>query len=84
MNENRIWIDEVCKESRYGLKGKIIVKTNSPYQEIIILETNEYGRALMLDRCWMTVDKGEKYYHECLVHPTLSSYEEFISFVEDV
>ncbi len=75
MNENSIWIDEVHKESRYGLKGKIIVKKDSPYQEIIILETNNYGKALMLDGCWMTSDKEEKYYHECLVHPALSSLE---------
>ena len=76
MNEKTEWIDEVHKGSRYGLKGKIITKINSPYQEIIILETNSYGKALMLDGCWMTSDKEEKYYHECLVHPALSSLEE--------
>ena len=76
MNEKTEWIDEVHKDSRYGLKGKIITKINSPYQEIIILETNSYGKALMLDGCWMTSDKEEKYYHECLVHPALSSLEE--------
>ena len=76
MNEKTEWIDEVHKDSRYGLKGKILTKINSPYQEIIILETNSYGKALMLDGCWMTSDKEEKYYHECLVHPALSSLEE--------
>ena len=75
MNEQIEWIDEINKNSRYGLKGKIITKINSAYQEIIILETNEYGKALMLDGCWMTSDKEEKYYHECLVHPALSSLE---------
>ncbi len=74
MNDEK-WIDEVHNESRYGLKGKIIVKKNSAFQEIIILETNEYGKALMLDGCWMTSDKEEKYYHECLVHPALSSLQ---------
>tara|TARA_Y100000589_G_scaffold221096_1_gene208697 strand:- start:1016 stop:1879 length:864 start_codon:yes stop_codon:yes gene_type:complete len=75
MNEKIGWIDEIHKDSRYGLKGKILTKVNTRYQEIIILETNSYGKALMLDGCWMTSDKEEKYYHECLVHPTLSSLE---------
>ena len=77
MNETPEWIDEIHKESRYGLKGKLIVKKNSSFQEIIILETNEHGKALMLDGCWMTSDKEEKYYHECLVHPALSSLKSF-------
>ncbi len=77
MTKNKIWIDEICNNSRYGLKGDIIVKHNSKYQEIIILETEEYGKALMLDGCWMTTDQGEKYYHECLVHPALSSLKNY-------
>ncbi len=75
MNRNQNWIDEIYKNSRYGLKGKIITKKKSNFQEIIIMETESYGKALMLDGCWMTTDQGEKYYHECLVHPALSSLE---------
>ena len=73
MNNDQIWIDENHKDSRYGLKGKLVVRKKTAYQEIIILKTFEYGNALMLDGCWMTSDKDEKYYHECLVHPALSN-----------
>ena len=73
MNNNQIWIDEIHKDSRYGLKGKLLVRKKTAFQEIIILETIEYGNALMLDGCWMTSDRDEKYYHECLVHPALSN-----------
>ena len=76
MVENQIWIDEIYKDSRYGIKGKILVKKKSKFQEIIIVETEKYGNALMLDGCWMTSDKEEKYYHECIVHPALSSHKE--------
>ena len=69
------WIDEYHKDTRYGLKGKLLLKRNSNFQEIIILENELYGKALMLDGCWMTSYKDEKYYHECLVHPALSSLE---------
>jgi len=30
----------------------------------------------MLDGCWMTSFKDDKYYHECLVHPALTSIDE--------
>ncbi|ABV51571.1 putative spermidine synthase [Prochlorococcus marinus str. MIT 9215] len=70
------WIDEYHKGSRFGLNGKILIKKTSKYQEIILIENEYYGKALMLDGCWMTSLKDEKYYHECLVHPALSSIEE--------
>ena len=73
MNNDQIWIDENHKDSRYGLKGKLLVRKKTAFQEIIILKTIEYGNALMLDGCWMTSDRDEKYYHECLVHPALSN-----------
>jgi len=73
MNNDQIWIDENHKDSRYGLKGKLLVKKKTAFQEIIILKTFEYGNALMLDGCWMTSDRDEKYYHECLVHPALTN-----------
>ena len=73
MNNDQVWIDENHKDSRYGLKGKLVVRKKTAYQEIIILKTFEYGNALMLDGCWMTSDRDEKYYHECLVHPALSN-----------
>ncbi len=70
------WIDEYHKGSRFGLNGKILIKKTSKYQEIIVIENEYYGKALMLDDCWMTSSKDEKYYHECLVHPALSSIDE--------
>ncbi len=70
------WIDEYHKGSRFGLNGKILFKKTSKYQEIIVVENEYYGKALMLDGCWMTSLKDEKYYHECLVHPALSSIDE--------
>jgi len=69
------WIDEYHKGSRFGLNGRILIKKISKYQEIIVIENEYYGKALMLDSCWMTSLKDEKYYHECLVHPALSSID---------
>ena len=81
MSNNETWLDETYNNSRFGLKGNIIFRKRSKYQEIIILETENYGKALMLDGCWMTTDKGEKYYHECLVHPIMSSLKSFLKIL---
>ncbi len=70
------WIDEYHKGSRFGLNGKLLIRKTSKYQEIIVIENDYYGKALMLDGCWMTSLKDEKYYHECLVHPALSRIHE--------
>jgi len=75
MKNMAMWIDEYHKGSRFGLNGKVLLRKNSKYQEILVIETDYYGKALMLDGCWMTSLKDEKYYHECLVHPALSSIE---------
>jgi len=76
MTNIKTWIDECHEGSRFGLNGKILIKKTSKYQEIIVIENEYYGKALMLDGCWMTSLKDEKYYHECLVHPALSSIDE--------
>ena len=41
MNNDQIWIDENHKDSRYGLKGKLLVRKKTEFQEIIILKTLE-------------------------------------------
>jgi len=67
------WLDEYHQGVRYGLQGKLILEESSPFQKITIYESIRYGKALLLDDCWMTAEKSEKYYHECLIHPALCS-----------
>ncbi len=43
----------------------------SPYQSIEVLDTEEYGRVLLLDGLIMTTDRDEFVYHEMIVHPAL-------------
>ena len=65
------WLDEYHQGVRYGLQGKLILEESSPFQKITIYETKRYGKALLLDDCWMTAEKHEKSYHEILIHPAL-------------
>ena len=73
LKKKKDWYDEYNNGVRYGLEGKIILEESSPFQKITIYESNRYGKALLLDDCWMTAEKSERCYHECLIHPALSS-----------
>ena len=53
------WFDEYHQGVRYGLQGKVIFEELSPFQKITIYESKRYGKALLLDDCWMTAEKSE-------------------------
>ena len=63
------WIDEERRGVRYGLAGELLVEESSPYQRISVIDSERYGRGLLLDGCWMTAERQERHYHETLVHP---------------
>ncbi|MFN6133216.1 MAG: polyamine aminopropyltransferase [Synechococcaceae cyanobacterium] len=65
------WIDEEHQGVRYGLAGQVLHERQSPYQRVTIIESERYGKGLLLDGCWMTAERQERHYHEALVHPAL-------------
>jgi spermidine synthase len=69
------WIDEEHEGVRYGLAGRVLEERQSDYQRVTIIESERYGRGLLLDGCWMTAERQERHYHEALVHPALCGAE---------
>ncbi|MEB3301174.1 MAG: polyamine aminopropyltransferase [Cyanobacteriota bacterium] len=69
------WIDEVHQGVRYGLVGRVLHEAQSPFQRVTIIESERYGKGLLLDGCWMTAEHQERHYHEPLVHPALCGAE---------
>jgi spermidine synthase len=65
------WIDEEHQGVRYGLAGRVLEERASPFQRVTIIESDRYGKGLLLDGCWMTAERQERHYHESLVHPAL-------------
>ncbi len=65
------WIDEPHQGVRYGLAGHVLVEEQSDIQRITVIESERYGKGLLLDGCWMTAERQERHYHESLVHPAL-------------
>lgn len=70
-----LWYDEVFEDSlRCGLKVKrTLFSEQSAFQRVEIVETELLGKALALDGLWMTSERDEKYYHELLVHPVMTT-----------
>ena len=61
------WIDEHHNGVRYGLAGEVLHEEQSPFQRVTIIDSERYGKGLLLDGCWMTAERQERHYHEALV-----------------
>jgi len=61
----------------YGIALKIknkIIEKKSQYQKIEIYETENFGKMLVIDEKIQLLEKGEKSYHEPLVHTVLLAH----------
>jgi spermidine synthase len=65
------WIDEIHRGVRYGLAGRVLAEQQSELQRVTVIESERYGKGLLLDGCWMTAEAQERHYHEAIVHPAL-------------
>ncbi len=50
---------------------KILVSERTPYQEIVLAEIEDFGKALVIDNLIQSTEKDEYIYHESLVHPAM-------------
>ncbi|XP_010932435.2 thermospermine synthase ACAULIS5 [Elaeis guineensis] len=62
-------IDDNLKFS-YALNS-VLHKGASKYQDIALLDTKHFGKALVIDGKMQSTEMDEFVYHECLIHPTL-------------
>ena len=76
IRKNDLWFTEYQTNAmRLGLRITSILKNiKTDYQQLLVVETEEYGRALILDGALMFTDQNEFTYHEMMVHPLLSSH----------
>jgi len=58
------------RANMYRLKETIVIK-QSRFQEIMIVETFDFGRALFLDGIPQSSQLDEHIYHECLIQPAM-------------
>lgn len=67
-----IWFTEYqTKNTGITVKVKESRRFISEYQEILLLDTYEFGKMLVLDGAVQTTERDEFIYHEMLAHPAL-------------
>lgn len=67
-----IWFTEYqTKNTGLTVKVRESKSFQSEYQEILLLDTYEYGKMLVLDGAVQTCERDEFIYHEMLAHPAL-------------
>ena len=63
--------------SAYGYRAlKRLETTQTPYQTLEVFETPQFGRLFRLDRCYMTSERDEFFYHEPIVHAAAIAHPE--------
>ncbi len=70
------WINEYVTPWDIYSHGitNILVYKQTQYQEMAIVETGAYGKALVLDGKWQSCTGDEFLYHEPLVHPAMIAH----------
>lgn len=71
-----LWYTEKQTPS-FGITAKIretYVNEQTPFQHLVMQETEEFGTMLVLDGMVMTTDKDEFVYHEMVAHPALFTH----------
>ena len=65
-----LWFTEnQTDRMRFSLRiRETLFRTRTPYQDLLVLDTYEYGRMLVLDGMVMVTDLDEFIYHEMIVH----------------
>ncbi len=70
-----MWFYEnIHPDVKIGIKGKILYKKKTPYQDLRLYSTPEYGRMLVLDGAIQTTEKDEFIYHEMITHPVMLAH----------
>lgn len=68
-----LWVNEYVTPWDIYSHGvtRILASLRTPYQDMHIVETGAYGKALVLDGKWQSCTGDEFIYHEPLVHPAM-------------
>ena len=61
--------EESTKDVRFSVRVKEHIKSvKSPFQQIDVFDTPEFGRVMTLDGCIMVTEKDEFIYHDMITH----------------
>jgi len=73
---NSVWLTEEQTDNlHFSLRvERIIYQKKTPYQDLLIVETPEYGRALVLDGAFQLTERDEFCYSEMMAHVPICAH----------
>lgn len=73
---NELWISEYSTDNlKLSMRvKKILHSEKTPYQELLIADTHQYGRVLMLDGAYQLTERDEFTYSEMMAHVPLCAH----------
>jgi spermidine synthase len=70
-----LWFSETFGDIQAGWRTRgTLYHQRSQYQDVAIIQTQQFGRMLVLDGAVMTTEVDECAYHEMLVHPAMLAH----------
>ena len=74
--QNELWLTEYSTDNlKLSLRIKSVLhQEHTPYQELVIADTHEYGRTLMLDGAYQLTEKDEFTYSEMMAHVPMCAH----------
>ncbi len=74
--DSKLWFTEVGTPNelhQFAIKS-ILYSGRTQFQHVLIVETEEYGKMLVIDDRTQSAEDDEHIYHETLVHPALIAH----------
>ncbi len=64
------WVmEQLTPDAAFGFHAADVRCTQTPFQTLEMMDTPTFGRVMRLDGCFMTSERDEFFYHECMTHP---------------
>ncbi|WP_061542461.1 polyamine aminopropyltransferase [Collimonas fungivorans] len=74
-DDQTLALEQLTPHTAYGTQlAPPLVQVQSPFQRVEIADSAEFGKVMRLDGAYMTSERDEFFYHECLVHPAALSH----------
>ena len=67
-------MEQLTPNTRFGYRTTGSEKQQTPFQQLELLQTPQFGKVLRLDDRFMTSEGEEFFYHEALVHPAAMAH----------
>ena len=67
-------MEQLTPNTRFGFRTTSRETLQTPYQQLELLQTPQFGKVLCLDERFMTSEGEEFFYHEALVHPAAMAH----------